>query len=109
MPKINLSLSSSSSSSDVFVHWIHTLSLWIRRDHKNTVNRVHWNKNGNWLLSASADRTARVFDIRTGKELQTFFGHETEISCCNWHPIHENLFVTCGFDGSMRFWEVGYV
>ena len=41
---------------------------------------IEWNKNGNWLLTASRDQLVRVYDIRTMKELQTFKGHKKEVT-----------------------------
>ena len=32
--------------------------------HKNTVMDCQWNKNGNWLLTASRDHLLKLFDIR---------------------------------------------
>ena len=42
---------------------------------------LHWNNNGNWLLSGSRDRLVKVFDIRTMKEIHTFRGHKKEAAC----------------------------
>ena len=39
---------------------------------------IKWNKNGNWLLTASRDHLIKLFDIRMMKELQTFRGHKRE-------------------------------
>lgn len=47
--------------------------------HKATVMELKWNKNGNWLLTASRDHLLKVFDIRNMKEeIQTFKGHKKE-------------------------------
>lgn len=32
--------------------------------HKNTVVDIGWNKNGNWILSASRDQLLKLYDIR---------------------------------------------
>lgn len=38
-----------------------------------------WNKNGNWLLTASRDHLIKLFDIRNmNQEMQTFRGHKKE-------------------------------
>ena len=39
-----------------------------------------------------------------GKELGTFRGHSREVMCCQWHPNHEELFVSGGSDGSLIYW-----
>lgn len=51
----------------------------LRHAHKATVMELKWNKNGNWLLTASRDHLLKVFDIRNMKEeIQTFKGHKKE-------------------------------
>ncbi|KAH6582238.1 hypothetical protein BASA50_008024 [Batrachochytrium salamandrivorans] len=82
-------------------------SLSTLHGHKNTIMQVEWNKNGNWLLTASRDQLVRTYDIRTMKELQVFKGHKREVQSIRWHPVHENMFVSGGWEGSMIFWEVG--
>ncbi|KAF1744191.1 hypothetical protein MXB_4791, partial [Myxobolus squamalis] len=44
--------------------------------HKNAVMSIKWNSSGNLFASASKDKTVKVFDIRSMKELQTFRGHK---------------------------------
>lgn len=63
--------------------------------------------NGNWLLTSSRDQLAKLFDIRTMKELQVFRGHRREVTCCQWHPFHEGLFMTGSGDGGINFYHVG--
>ncbi|EDV24170.1 uncharacterized protein TRIADDRAFT_26233 [Trichoplax adhaerens] len=75
--------------------------------HKSTVMEVKWNKNGNWLLTASRDHLLKIFDIRAMKELQTFRGHKKEATAVAWHPVHEGLFASGGSDGAMYFWIAG--
>lgn len=41
------------------------------------------------------------------KELQTFRGHKREVMSLAWHPLHEDFFVSGGYDGSLEFWLVG--
>ena len=49
-----------------------------RHIHKSTVMDLQWNRNGDWLLTASRDHLIKVFDIRAMKEIQTFRGHKKE-------------------------------
>jgi len=82
-------------------------SLATIHSHKSTVMDLHWNSNGNWLLSGSRDRLVKVFDIRTMKEISTFRGHKKEAASVNWHPIYEKMFASGGSDGSIMFWLMG--
>ncbi|CAD5119235.1 DgyrCDS7868 [Dimorphilus gyrociliatus] len=76
--------------------------------HKNTVMQLQWNKNGNWLLTASKDHLLKIYDLRNMKqELQVFKGHKKEATACSWNPIHENLFASAGSDGSIFYWMAG--
>ncbi|BDA50841.1 pre-mRNA 3' end processing protein WDR33 [Coccomyxa sp. Obi] len=74
--------------------------------HNATIMQVHWNLNGNWLLSASRDSLCKVYDARMLRELATFRGHAKDVICAEWHPIHEDLFVSGSYDGSLCYWLV---
>ena len=50
--------------------------------HKNTVLKIAWNGNGNWLLSAGRDQLLKVFDLRTLREIRSFRGHQKEVYLC---------------------------
>ena len=101
-----------------------SFDLFYRHGHRNTVLGIEWNQNGNWLLTGARDQLLRVYDIRTMKELQSFKGHKREVQCnfnfnlkmvshilylaLAWHPVHESLFVSGGYEGSIHFWMTGY-
>ena len=75
--------------------------------HKNTINRLRFNRNGNWLLTASKDHSLKVIDIRVMKELQIFKSHEQEVNTVCWHPTVEEMFCSAGADGNIIYWFVG--
>ncbi|XP_065060829.1 uncharacterized protein LOC135688058 [Rhopilema esculentum] len=77
--------------------------------HKSTVMDLQWNRNGDWLLTASRDHLIKVFDIRAMKEIQTFRGHKKEATAVDWHPVHESLFASGGSDGAIMFWNMGSI
>ena len=41
---------------------------------------VQWNRNGNWLLTASRDHLIKLFDIRTMKEMDVLKGHKNDVN-----------------------------
>lgn len=45
-----------------------------------------------------------MWDLRTLRELQTFKGHVKDVVCAAWHPVHEELFASGGFDGTLLYW-----
>jgi len=82
--------------------------------HKNTISVVRWNPiNGNWFATASRDKTVRIYDLRYIRRddscLHLLEGHSCEVYSAAWHPQHEEVLATGGFDGSLLFWLVnGY-
>jgi polyadenylation factor subunit 2 len=76
--------------------------------HNNAVTKVKWSINGNFLLTGSKDTLIKLYDLRTMTEFQVFKRHQKEVSSLAWHPFHEELFVSGGFDGSLGFWITGY-
>jgi len=75
--------------------------------HKNTIFKAKWNRNGNWIISCGRDQLIKLFDIRFMKDVFTFKGHKKEVTTCMWHPFHEKLFVSGGYDGEILWWIVG--
>ena len=82
------------------------------KHHTGSVQRVEWNRNGNWLLTASLDGKMALVDVRkmqaNGKMavVQTFVEDTTQSKFCTtaWHPVHEKLFVSGDLEGNMTFW-----
>lgn len=92
----------------------HPIKLWDPRSgecitslklHKNTVNKLRFNRNGNWLLSASKDQSIKLTDIRVMKEFLNFKDHEKDVNTICWHPQIEDIFCSGGSDGNIIFWN----
>eukprot|EP00967_Tisochrysis_lutea_P079184 scaffold108203_cov20-Tisochrysis_lutea.AAC.1 len=45
-----------------------------------------------------------IYDLRTLRELGTYQGHSRDVTCCAWHPVHEELFVSGSYDGGINYW-----
>jgi len=75
--------------------------------HKNTVTKVQWNDNGNWLLTASRDQLIKLYDLRTMREMYSLKGHHKEVTSMAWHPHYETVFASGGMDGTLLYWNVG--
>lgn len=72
--------------------------------HDKGVRSVQWVEGGKKLISASFDRTARLFDVESGAELSCF-RHPTYVSAVCVHPVSENYFLT-GSKNSIQCWDV---
>jgi polyadenylation factor subunit 2 len=66
-----------------------------------------WNMNGNWLASGSTDSLIKIFDIRMMKEVEVWRGQNSEVCRLQWHPIHETLLVSGGYNGALVYWIFG--
>jgi polyadenylation factor subunit 2 len=51
-------------------------------------------------------RHVQVYDARMLKELASFKGHNKDVICAAWHPWHEDMFVSGGYDGDLLYWLV---
>ena len=64
-----------------------------------------WLPNGSKIVSASRDRTAKVFDARTGDSLVTFNGHAEPVFGVAIAPDGLTA-ITSGRDKSLRRWNI---
>lgn len=79
--------------------------LMVLRSHSNAVSCAEWISGADQIITASWDRTAIVFDVETGDNLNTFTGHDDEltyVSVCR----PQKLFVTCSKDTTFRLWDL---
>ncbi|ETN98826.1 hypothetical protein RFI_38661 [Reticulomyxa filosa] len=67
----------------------------------------------NIILSGSSDNTARLWDIRCGKQIQVFNGHKSTVCSAEYSPfvIKNNIgnsYVICSgsSDSTIRFWDI---
>lgn len=72
--------------------------------HSAPVYAVAFTSNGSTLLTASHDRTARVWDATTGTLRFALSGHTDWVTGVAAHPT-EPLIVTGSYDGTVRFWD----
>ncbi len=71
---------------------------------KNTVMDTKFSTTGSkrLLASVSRDRSGRIFDLRTMKDVVIMRGIESDLNCMAWHPIHSNLLTVGAYDGSIN-------
>jgi WD40 repeat protein len=74
-------------------------------DHKGEVSVVRWNRNGNWFLSGSRDQHLKLWDLRALDEpIRDYACENKGVTSIAWHPVHEDMWVSGGMDGSMSYW-----
>src|SRR5262249_9754330 len=75
------------------------------RGHTNFINDIEFSRDSRRLVTASDDKSARVWDARSGLALLTLRGSPSELA----HAAFSNdggSVVTAGADGSARVWDL---
>ena len=72
--------------------------------HEGYINSVSISADGKRLASGSNDKTARLWDTETGKEIQRFVGHEELVSSVSLSADGKRLASGSG-DKTVRLWD----
>ncbi|MCA9186417.1 MAG: c-type cytochrome domain-containing protein [Pirellulaceae bacterium] len=73
--------------------------------HADAVNAVAWSDDGKRLLSASRDKSAKVFDAETGDLLTSYQEHGTAVRGVAFLADGKHA-ISVGADAKLRQWEV---
>jgi COMPASS component SWD3 len=72
--------------------------------HPQPISQVRISPNGRFIVSASADGVARVWNAEDGTHMASLVGHMAGISCLAWAPDSSCL-ATGSDDKAIRLWE----
>jgi WD40 repeat protein/transcriptional regulator with XRE-family HTH domain len=72
--------------------------------HAGPVHDCAISPDGTWIVSASADKTLKLWDVRTGNMRFTLEGHSAPVTCCAISPMG-NRVVSGSEDGTVRIWN----
>jgi WD40 repeat protein len=71
--------------------------------HNARLNSAVWSSDGQRIITASWDETAKVWDANTGQELFTLTGHNGNVLSACWSPDQKRL-MTSGQDGIVQIY-----
>jgi hypothetical protein len=72
--------------------------------HDNAVNSGAFSPNGTRVVTASDDKTARLWDAVTGKEIAILRGHDNSVNSATFSPDGARV-VTASDDKTARLWD----
>lgn len=72
--------------------------------HTSPVNRASFNPDGNLMVTASADDTARIWDLQ-GKQLTVLSGHSNAVVSAVFSPDGKTV-LTASLDKTARLWDL---
>ncbi|KAM3396541.1 WD repeat-containing protein 44 isoform X1 [Capsicum galapagoense] len=72
--------------------------------HRGEVLALSWSRNG-YLLSSSVDKTARLWQVGED-QCRGVYSHNNYVTCVEFNPTDDNIFISGSIDGKIRLWEV---
>ncbi|KAA8540065.1 hypothetical protein F0562_026757 [Nyssa sinensis] len=72
--------------------------------HSGEILDLSWSSN-NYLLSASVDKTVRLWRVGCDHCLEVF-SHSNYVTCVQFDPVDDNHFISGSIDGKVRIWAI---
>ena len=77
----------------------------ITTTHTDYIYAVAFSKNGKYIATASGDKTVKLLDYTSGKELSAATAHTDQVWSVAFTPDSKTL-ASGSFDGTVRLWNM---
>ena len=75
--------------------------------HDAGVTQAAFNRTGDRIVTASYDKTARIWDVSTGREIAILKGHQGPVERAEFSPDGRRI-ITAARDGTARIWDADF-
>ena len=76
----------------------------VRIGHRSNVDFAAFSPNGRFIVSGSFDRTIKIWDAETGREIRTLKGHSDLVHFAGFSP-NGRLIVSASSDSTIKIWD----
>lgn len=77
----------------------------IQRGHELAVLSVAISPDSNYVATGSRDKSAKLWELRSGREVRSFLGHQASVSRVLFSPDGKRL-ITASNDGTVKIWDI---
>lgn len=77
----------------------------ILRGHTDTINRMAWSPDGQYLASPSDDNTIRIWNVEPEVCIAVLEGHEGSVYSVDWSPDGQKV-ASASSDNTVKIWDV---
>ena len=77
----------------------------IQKGHELSVLTVAVSPDSNYVVTGSRDKSAKLWELSTGREVRSFLGHQASVNCLDFSSDGKFI-VTGNRDQSAKVWEV---
>jgi WD40 repeat protein len=82
-----------------------TMETTLQLGHELSVLSISTHPDSNFVVTGSRDKSAKLWELSTGREVRSFLGHEGSINCIDFSRDGKYMITSSG-DMTARIWEV---